>query len=184
MTSAISALREAVPADVPALVTLVRTAYRGGVGWTTESAFLDDERIDAAGVTDKITNPRGAVLVATDVTDEMNETDETGSIIGCCELVDRGDGLAYFGMFAVDPTRQTAGLGRALLAGAEHWAAATWHTRTMEMTVIAQRHELIAWYVRRGYTVSEETRPFPYDHLVNGSALRDDLYFAVLTRAI
>ncbi len=175
MTSSIAALREAVLTDVPVLVTLVRTAYRGGVGWTTETAFLDDERIDAPGVTEKITNPQGAVLVA---------TDGTGSIIGCCELVDRGEGLTYFGMFAVDPTLQAAGMGRDLLARAERYAAATWRTRTMEMTVIAQRHELIAWYVRRGYTVSEETRPFPYDHLVNGSALRDDLYFAVLTRTI
>lgn len=175
MTSAIAAFRDAVPADIPTLVTLVRTAYRGEVGWTTETALLDDERIDAPGVAEKITNPQGAVLVA---------TDDTGEVIGCCELVDRGDGLAYFGMFAVDPTLQAAGLGRQLLARAEQHAATRWRTRTMEMTVIAQRPELIAWYVRRGYTVSDETRPFPYDHLVNGSALRDDLYFAVLTRAI
>ncbi|WP_295692574.1 GNAT family N-acetyltransferase [Lapillicoccus sp.] len=175
MTTPIDAFREAVPADVPALVTLVRTAYRGEVGWTTETALLDDERIDASGVADKIANPRGAVLVAVDA---------MGTIIGCCELIDRGDGLAYFGMFAVDPSLQAAGLGRQLLARAEQHAASIWRTRTMEMTVIAQRQELIAWYVRRGYLVSDETRPFPYDQLVNGSALRDDLYFAVLTRAL
>lgn len=175
MTSPLAAVREAVTDDAPTLTALVRAAYRGQVGWTTERAFLDDERIDAAGVTSKITNPRGTVLVA---------TDDGGTVVGCCELDHRSEGLAYFGMFAVDPSLQAAGLGRALLARAEEYAAATWRARTMEMTVIAQRQELIDWYVRRGYTVAEETRPFPYDHLVNGTALRDDLYFVVLTKAI
>ena len=61
MTTPIDAFREAVPADVPALVTLVRTAYRGELGWTTETTLLDDERIDASGVADKIANPRNHV---------------------------------------------------------------------------------------------------------------------------
>lgn len=180
MTTATSSFRAASASDAPVLATLVRTAYRGGVGWTTEAAFLNDERIDAAGVAEKIAHPRGVVLVA--VEDDDDEDD--GTIVACCEVVDRGDGLAYFGMFAVDPARQVAGLGRRVLAHAEDHAREVMAARTMEMTVIGQRHELIDWYVRRGYTVGEETRPFPYDHLVRGSALRDDLYFVVLTKAL
>ncbi|MEO7061353.1 MAG: GNAT family N-acetyltransferase [Lapillicoccus sp.] len=175
MTTATHTFREASASDAAVLALLVRTAYRGEAGWTTEAAFLDDERIDVEGVTDKITRPDGVVLVAAAA---------DGAVVGCCELVDRRDGLAYFGMFAVDPTLQAAGLGRALLTHAERYAATRWHTQTMEMTVIAQREELISWYVRRGYAVADETRPFPYDRLVNGSALRDDLYFVVLTRTL
>lgn len=55
-----------------------------------------------------------------------------------------------------------------------------WH----KMTVVAQREELIAWYQRRGYTITGETRPFPYDKLVNSVALRDDLHFMVLTKTL
>lgn len=176
MTTATISFRAATTGDAPVLATLVRTAYRGGVGWTTEAAFLNDERIDAAGVAEKIAHPRGVVLVAVD--------DAQRTIVACCEVVDRGDGLAYFGMFAVDPGQQAAGLGRRVLAHAEDHAREVLAARTMEMTVIGQRHELIDWYVRRGYTVGEETRPFPYDHLVRGSALRDDLYFVVLTKAL
>jgi hypothetical protein len=33
--------------------------------------------------------------------------------------------------------------------------------KTMEMTVIDQRTELIAYYERRGYLRTMETRPFP-----------------------
>jgi ribosomal protein S18 acetylase RimI-like enzyme len=173
--------REATLDDSPTLATLVRTAYRGEVGWTTEAAFLDDERIDAAGVAAKVTEPDGAVLVGL--------APQTGpvagdSIVACCEVVHRGGGRAYFGLFAVDPTLQAAGLGRALLAHAEKYVVRRWGAHTMEMTVIAQRHELINWYKRRGYTVTDQIRPFPYDELVGGRALRDDLYFRVLVKTL
>ncbi|KAL1836813.1 hypothetical protein VTK73DRAFT_4916 [Phialemonium thermophilum] len=49
------------------------------------------------------------------------------------------------------------------------------------MTVIWARADIIAWYERRGYRKTGETRPFPYAELVNGRALRDDLYFEVLS---
>jgi hypothetical protein len=54
----------------------------------------------------------------------------------------------------------------------------------MEMGVIAQRTELIAWYERRGYRRTGETWPFPYHELIEGRALRDDLYFVVLRKAL
>ena len=168
--------REATLDDIEALVPLVRAAYRGDVGWTTESALLDDERIDAAGVAHKVSEPDGAVLVGLD--------SPTGRVVACCEVVHRGDGLVYFGMFAVDPALQSAGLGRRVLAHAEDYAARRWAAHTMEMTVIGQRSELISWYERRGYTVTDRTRPFPDDALVGGGALRDDLYFRVLVRSL
>ena len=40
-------------------------------------------------------------------------------------------------------------------------AVARFSARRMEMTVIALRAELIAWYGRRGYAATGETRPFP-----------------------
>jgi hypothetical protein len=52
----------------------------------------------------------------------------------------------------------------------------------MEMTVIALRAELIAWYERRGYALTGERRPFPFEGLINGKALRDDLDFVVLAK--
>ena len=52
------------------------------------------------------------------------------------------------------------------------------------MTVIHQRDTLIAWYVRRGYLVTGETKPFPYDDDRFGVPLQADLYFDVLERAL
>jgi GNAT superfamily N-acetyltransferase len=164
--------RLATPEDAATLAALVGSAYRGEesrAGWTTEANFLDDERIDAAGVLAKITDPQGVVLVV---------QDSAAELIGCCEVAYRGAGLAYFGMFAIRPALQAGGLGRLVLTAAEELARRTWGADAMEMTVIGQRVELIAWYERRGYTRAAETRPFPYE------ALRDDLYFAVLTKPL
>jgi len=170
-------LRPATPVDVPALVALVRSAYRGDesrTGWTTEADLLDDERIDAAGVLAKIDDPATTVLVA---------VDGAGELIACCEVQLRSGGVGYFGMFAVRPDLQAAGRGRRVLAAAEQHAAALGAT-TMEMTVIAQRTELVEWYVRRGYTLTGETRPFPYGGAIGGGNSRRDLYFVVLRKAL
>jgi ribosomal protein S18 acetylase RimI-like enzyme len=167
--------RPAVADEADDLVRLVRSAYRetGSGGWTTEAHLVGDERIDAQQLRDKITQPNTLVLCARTDADEL---------VACCELAGRGGGLAYFGMFAVSPTLQAAGIGRQVLAAAEQTAREQWGAHRMEMTVIAQRDELIAWYRRRGYRPTGEQRPFPYEQLLNGVAHRDDLYFVVLAK--
>ncbi|MCM3886768.1 GNAT family N-acetyltransferase [Frankia sp. R82] len=91
---------------------------------------------------------------------------------------------AYFGMFAVRPGLQGAGIGGSLLARAEQHAVRTWAAQWMEMLVIAQRGELLDWYHRRGYTTTSQHRPFPYDDRRFGEPLRPDLYFVVLRRRL
>ncbi|MDA4825259.1 GNAT family N-acetyltransferase, partial [Enterobacter kobei] len=73
---------------------------------------------------------------------------------------DEGGGTAYLGMLSVEPERQAGGLGRFMIAAAEAEAAARFGARTIRMTVIRQRPELIAWYERRGYALTGETEPF------------------------
>ncbi len=162
--------------DVNEILKLVRSAYRGDAsrtGWTTEADLVADERIDANGVVAKIEEAHGVILLA---------HDETGKLASCCEILRRDEELAYFGLFAVDPLRQAGGIGRQVLAAAEEYASKTFGVKKMEMSVIWTRDELISWYVRRGYTKTTQTAPFPYEHLVNGPALRDDLYFNILVK--
>ncbi|KAJ6443474.1 acetyltransferase protein [Purpureocillium lavendulum] len=170
--------RPATADDAAAVLALVRSAYRGEssrAGWTTEADLVADERIDADGVLAKINHPSGVVLVAHDA---------DGRLAGCCELLRKDDALAYFGLFAVYPARQAGGLGRSILANAEQHAKTVWGVARIEMCVIWPRQELIAWYLRRGYRKTDRTLPFPYAHLVNGKALRDDLYFTVLDKEL
>jgi len=173
-------LRRATPADVGILLPLIRSAYRGEEsrkGWTTEADLVADDRIDEVGLLTKISDPNGVILLATDA---------FGTVVVCCELLKRDSGLGYFGLFAVDPQRQGAGLGKQILQMAESYARETLGVKKLEMMVIGARTELIAWYIRRGYTTTGERRPFPYEHLVNdkAGATRDDLHFEVLVKDV
>jgi len=83
----------------------------------------------------------------------------------------------------VRPDRQDRKLGRRLMAAAEAFARAH-GARRMRMQVINVRDTLIAWYQRRGYALTGEVKPFPYGDDRFGRALRDDLSFVVLERAL
>jgi hypothetical protein len=54
----------------------------------------------------------------------------------------------------------------------------------MEMTVIVQREELIAWYERRGYRRTGSYKPFPYGQERFGIPRREDLRFEVLVKEL
>ncbi|MFF8387123.1 GNAT family N-acetyltransferase [Streptomyces kanasensis] len=168
--------RDAVEADVPALVALVESAYRGDAsraGWTTEADILDGQRTDPEGVRQVITAP-GSRLVL---------TERGGELVACCQLEHRGD-TAYFGMFAVRPGLQGGGLGRRVLGEAERLAREEWGAREMHMTVISVREELIAWYERRGYRRTGRTTPFPYGDERFGVPRRPDLRFELLVKEL
>lgn len=173
-----STFRLATSADVADVVRLVESAYRGAlsrVGWTTEADLLDGQRTDTDAIADVVASASARILLA---------TGEDGEVLACCQLDRRDDGVAYFGTFAVQPGLQGAGIGRAVLAEAERQARDEWRSHLMEMTVIAQREELIDWYERRGYSRTGETRPFPYGQPRFGLPRRDDLHFVVLTKKL
>lgn len=168
--------RAAAAADVPAVVALVESAYRGESGlrgWTTETHLLDGQRTDAQNVSELIEKPDSRVLLM----------ERDGALVACCHIERQGD-VGYFGMFAVNPELQAAGLGRTLLAEAERVARETWQVAAMRMTVIEQRAELIAWYERRGYRRTGETGAFPYGQPRFGIPRRDDLRFIYLSKPL
>ena len=168
--------RAATSADIPALVPLVTSAYRGDAsraGWTTEADLLEGNRIVPEVLLADIARPRSRILLAED----------GGELLGCAHVADE-DGAGYFGMFAVRPELQGGGLGRTILAEAERIASEDWQLPLMRMTVIDLRTELIAWYERRGYRRTGQTKPFPATDPRFGLPLRDDLRFAVLEKAL
>lgn len=168
--------RHATVDDIPDLVVLVTSAYRGDVsrqGWTTEADILDGNRIDPEVLREDIERPRSAVLIA----------ERDGAMLACAHVCDE-EGLGYFGMFAVRPDLQNAGLGRLVLAEAERVAKEEWSLTTMCMTVIDVRTELIDWYVRRGYRRTGVKKPFPATDPRFGLPKRDDLRFEVLEKPL
>jgi len=168
------AFRAAVMNDVLALVALVESAYRGEssrAGWTTEADLLDGQRTDVEAVAALIADPQDRLVVAF----------EEDAIVGCAHLAREAD-RAWFGMFAVQPTRQRAGIGHALLAECERIVREDWRLPCLRMSVIWTRAELIEWYRRRGYVPTGETRPFPYGEPRFGLPKRRDLRFIVLAK--
>ncbi|WP_335935563.1 GNAT family N-acetyltransferase [Streptomyces sp. PTD5-9] len=166
--------RDAADADVPALVALVESAYRGDssrAGWTTEADLLQGQRTDPDGVR-RIVEDAGSRVLA---------VERDGELVACCQLERRGD-AAYFGMFAVRPDLQGAGLGKVVIAEAERAVRQDWEASEMHMTVISVREELIAWYERRGYRRTGRMSPFPYGDERFGIPQRDDLAFELLIK--
>lgn len=158
--------------DLPALLELIQSAYRGAssrAGWTTEADLLEGSRTDPDLLGAELADPATTFLVVEDA----------DGLLGCCAVTDRGGGTAYFGTFAVRPTAQGIGTGSHLLAAAQDHARAAGAVR-MEMNVLAQRTDLLAWYARRGYAPTGQTSRFPYGDERYGIPLRDDLVFAVL----
>ena len=86
-------------------------------------------------------------------------------------------------MLTVRPDLQDRKLGRELLSAAETYAAGR-GARRLRMTVVGLRDTLIAWYQRRGWRLTGETRPFPYADQRFGVPRRDDLDFVVLEKAL
>jgi len=170
-------LRFAETGDVDALVQLVESTYRGDSsrkGWTTEADFLDGQRTDAQEIRELLANEKSRVIVHV----------ENGVLLGCCNVENEGEGVAYFGMFSVRSDLQGKGVGRTILTEAERFAKEAWAARVMRMTVIDIREELIAFYERRGYQRTGKHKPFPYGNPRFGVPKRGDLRFEILEKPL
>ncbi|GAB3695169.1 GNAT family N-acetyltransferase [Spirosoma flavus] len=141
-------------ADIPALNVLVNSAYRGESsqrGWTSEGSLLGGIRTSEQSLQEMLQNPSATLLKY--VAD--------GQLLGCVYLEEKNSDL-YLGMLTVSPDAQTNGIGKKLMTVAEQIAREK-QCQAIAITVISVRHELIAWYKRRGFQATGETAPFPND---------------------
>lgn len=148
-------IRTATSADLPRLHPVIERAYRGESarqGWTHEADLLEGQRTNLATLEAILADPAQRLLIG----------EHDGVVIGCVNLTNKGEGLAYLGLLCVDPSLQAGGAGRQLLAAAEACARDKLHADRIEMTVIDVRHRLIAWYERRGYVQAGERRDFVF----------------------
>jgi GNAT superfamily N-acetyltransferase len=86
--------------------------------------------------------------------------EEGGTLVGCVYVELRGT-RGYFGLLAVDPARQGAGMGSFLIEAAENYCRAAGCV-FMDLTIVNLRKELPGYYRRRGYA-ENGTLPFPAD---------------------
>jgi ribosomal protein S18 acetylase RimI-like enzyme len=161
--------------DIPELLVLVNSAYRGEAakkGWTHEADLIAGEvRTDETTISKMLTTP-GAVFLTC--------KDESDTLLGCVYL-QNNNGRLYLGMFAVNPELQAKGIGKRLLNAATEYAAQE-KCHSIYMTVVSLRQELIDWYERHGYRKTGETEPFPNDNRYGTP--RKALEFVVLEKEI
>ena len=172
-------VRAATLADVAQLEPLIRFAYRGGketISWTNEHKLVKGQLITEPELKETISSSDQAILVCEE------KQDGRRVLLGCIQVEQHGDD-AYIGMLAVDPDRQSGGVGKLLLQSAETYAVGVFGCSTAIMWILAGRTELLSWYERMGYKLTGETKPFlpPESGVV---ALVDDLHFQVLKKEL
>ena len=141
-------VRLASPADAESITIVINNAFR-----VAENFFVSRDRLDVEEV-HRLLDVGKFLLIQ-----------NASSIIGCVYVEPRGDreempwSRAYLGLLAVDPERQLAGLGSRLMEAAEDYCCKL-GCHDMEIRVVNLRHELPAYYHRRGY-VETGTEEFP-----------------------
>ena len=144
---------KAKPEDASLITALVNSAYRGDssrAGWTSEADLFNGPRTDENEIRDLINSHESMFLLC------IQATEIIGSV-----LLRRTGTTAYLGMLVISPRLQGAGIGSRLMAASESAARNAWGIKKMSMTVIGCRHELIAFYERRGYRRTGQIEPLP-----------------------
>ncbi len=170
-----AAISIATASDIPAILNLLNSAYRGESskqGWTTEANLIaGDVRTDANSL---------AELMATEGVVFLKFLSADNVLTGCVNLQPRADKI-YLGMFSVSPVQQGGGIGKRILTAAEEYARRQ-HCSAIFMHVITDRIELIQWYIRRGYVDTGKRIDFHEDGLT-GKHMKP-LQFMVLEKKI
>lgn len=172
-------LNRAVEDDYEEIVDLANLAFRGtGVlsSWNSEADFIEGQRLNESLLREGLATKPDAPLLT-------YREDPDGALLGTVWLEPKEDGVWYLGLLTIRPDLQKRQMGRALLAAAEGFAKERGAHR-IRMSVVNVRTTLIAWYERRGYILTGETKPFPYDDERFGRPLRDDLHFVLLEKNI
>jgi len=141
--------------DIPQLLQLINSAYRGEVakkGWTHEADLIDGSIRTNEESLKQLIEKAGATIL---------KFEQEDKIVGCVYLEKKFQRL-YLGMLSVSPDVQAQGVGKQLLKAADEYATKN-NCKTIEMTVISVRHELIKWYERHGYHQTTKREAFPSD---------------------
>ncbi len=160
--------------DIPWLNDLVNSAYRGDKsrkGWTSEADLLYGNRINKDLLISILQNPYASIL----------KYEEENQLLGCVYFEKQTLSL-YLGMLAVKPDAQTVGIGKKLITAVEQIAGDSGFKK-VKITVISNRHKLIAFYERRGYKPTGEREVFSMSDHRFGRPVQD-LSLMVLEKAI
>lgn len=143
----------AILSDLPNICILVNNAYRGEEakkGWTFESDFIEgDKRTDEKDLFLLFSNEKAIFLIA---------KNDKEVITGSVYLEVKNKNL-YLGMLSVEPTLQGNGIGKLLVSNAIQYGQSL-GLKKIQIQVIHLRQELILWYEKLGFIISDKILPF------------------------
>jgi ribosomal protein S18 acetylase RimI-like enzyme len=145
--------RKASNQDIPSIVALVNSAFRGESskqGWTTEADLLDGVRTTEQDIRQLIRSEDSFLMLC-----------HLGAQLVGSVHVNKEGARAHIGMFVISPGLPGRGIGKQLLEEAEKSARRDWAVRGYVMVVITFRNELTAFYERRGYRRTGVMQEFP-----------------------
>ncbi|MGV2947489.1 GNAT family N-acetyltransferase [Acinetobacter lwoffii] len=148
-------IRLANKADIQQLTILMNTAYRTLGGWTTEAGMIQGDRIQEQQLYELL-NLENFQLSVLEIENKL---------LGCIG-VSLGQQIAEIGSFAVAPAEQNSGYGKQLLDFAESHIFEIFKKKVIQMSVLNVRTELLAYYQRRGYQLTEKIKAYPLDQNV------------------
>ena len=134
-------VRIATAADLHVIIPVVNAAF-------AIETFLDGTRTDETRIAEMA--EKGEFLIG---------EDSSGRVVASDYVENRGK-RGYFGMLAVEPSRQGTGLGRRIVEAAEEHCRSQ-GCKYMDIAVLSLRPELLPLYRKLGYaeTGTEEFHP-------------------------
>lgn len=169
------AYRRATVGDAPRLCELMEHAFTTNDSrpdWTGDAEIASHFRM-------KLENMVKGLEMEDVVTFAISDaTDEKGYIIASVNLQLQGENkdVARISSIIVQDEYQRGGIGSQILAYAEDYSKKTWSVDKFSLDALSSRTALLAWYKRKGYRETGETRPFPRK-MFHMCTIPDDLCF-------
>lgn len=177
-TSDVLISRLAKATDCKLLAGLINQSYRSEFacqGWTNENELIEGLRTNADFLMKIIDAIHSIILVFFD----QNEQILTGCV---CLQYKPETKTVHLCLFAVRPDLQNKGYGKLILSTAEQYCQRQWDADSIELKVIVQRAELIAYYHRRGYIETGQRQPF--NPASASRVKRDDLATCAMRKSL
>lgn len=169
-------IRGATTADIPLLVNLINESYRpykANSSWTNEAGLVAGHRININQLNEIINHPASNFFVY------LNDYSQ---ILGCVNI-ELESNVAHIGLLTVAPNQQQLGIGNKMLRFAESYSKETHNSIKSQILVLLNRSELVNYYLRRGYEISDKRYEYPIDANF-GTPLSKDIVVVLMEKSL
>ncbi|MFT4021290.1 MAG: GNAT family N-acetyltransferase [Acinetobacter sp.] len=147
-------ITEATSEHIPQLLDLVNIAYRSKTnqGWTSEADLVSGDRIHTYHLNEILSDPSSKIFIIF----------QASQLVACVHI-NISNQSCYIGMLTTHPDVQNQGIGKIMLDYAEKFALNHYAITSFTLSVLSARTELINYYKRRGYEMTNIVDAYPHN---------------------